>query len=225
MICENCKKLHNGEYGSGRFCSQKCARSFSTRKKRKEINQKVSKTLRTRSRPLIDKICLECNKIFKVKWSKRNQQKFCSKRCSLNNVKKRKEVIEKCRRIRVEKIKSGNYSGWKQRKSNFQSFPEIFFERVLKNNKIRYEKEKKINRFWIDFALIDYKVALEIDGKQHDYPERRKHDEQRDKIIEDESWSVYRIKWRDIKSKEGKEYIKNKITKLLLFLSERGQVW
>ena len=44
-ICENCNIEHNGEYGSGRFCSVKCARGFSTKEKRKEINEKVSDTL------------------------------------------------------------------------------------------------------------------------------------------------------------------------------------
>jgi ribulose bisphosphate carboxylase small subunit len=36
LICENCKCIHDGTYGSGRFCSQKCAKTFSTRK---SINQ------------------------------------------------------------------------------------------------------------------------------------------------------------------------------------------
>lgn len=44
-ICENCNKEHNGSYGSGRFCDKVCARGFSTKSKRKEINEKVSKTL------------------------------------------------------------------------------------------------------------------------------------------------------------------------------------
>lgn len=44
-ICENCKSEHDGIYGSGRFCTIKCARGFSTKSKRKEINEKVSKTL------------------------------------------------------------------------------------------------------------------------------------------------------------------------------------
>lgn len=48
MECENCGKEHNGNYGSGRFCSNKCARSFSTKNKRKEINEKVSKSLKGR---------------------------------------------------------------------------------------------------------------------------------------------------------------------------------
>ena len=28
-ICEYCNKEHDGTYGSGRFCSNKCARKFS----------------------------------------------------------------------------------------------------------------------------------------------------------------------------------------------------
>jgi len=48
MVCENCNCEHNGEYGSGRFCSSKCARSFSTNRNREEINKKVSESLRGR---------------------------------------------------------------------------------------------------------------------------------------------------------------------------------
>lgn len=46
MKCENCEKEHKGDYGSGRFCSQKCARGFATKKDREDINRKVSKTLK-----------------------------------------------------------------------------------------------------------------------------------------------------------------------------------
>lgn len=46
MQCEKCGKEHDGSYGSGRFCSAHCARSFSTLNNRLEINQKVSETLR-----------------------------------------------------------------------------------------------------------------------------------------------------------------------------------
>lgn len=46
--CENCNKLHNGKYGSGRFCGAYCARGYSTKFKRKEINKKVSNTLKGR---------------------------------------------------------------------------------------------------------------------------------------------------------------------------------
>jgi hypothetical protein len=48
MRCENCNDTHNGSYGSGRFCSSKCARGFSTKGKRKEINKSVSNKLKGR---------------------------------------------------------------------------------------------------------------------------------------------------------------------------------
>lgn len=48
MNCENCKNEHNGYYGSGRFCSSKCARGFSTKSKRAEINKKISSKLKGR---------------------------------------------------------------------------------------------------------------------------------------------------------------------------------
>ena len=48
MLCENCNIEHTGSYGSGRFCSAKCARSYSTKNKREEINTKISKKLKGR---------------------------------------------------------------------------------------------------------------------------------------------------------------------------------
>ena len=49
-ICENCKNEHDGQYGSGRFCSSKCARGFSTKEKRSLINEKVSKKSKRNAR-------------------------------------------------------------------------------------------------------------------------------------------------------------------------------
>lgn len=78
MKCENCKKEHDGTYGSGRFCSTKCARGFSTKAKREEINEKVSATLSKNGKPTIkiSDFCLNCgNK------TRRRSYKFCSCKC------------------------------------------------------------------------------------------------------------------------------------------------
>lgn len=45
IICEFCEKEHDGSYGSGRFCNKQCASAFSTKAKRKDINEKVSRSL------------------------------------------------------------------------------------------------------------------------------------------------------------------------------------
>lgn len=47
--CELCGKVMAEYYGSGRFCSELCARSFASKDKRAEINQKVSLKLTGRS--------------------------------------------------------------------------------------------------------------------------------------------------------------------------------
>lgn len=78
-LCESCYQQHNGAYGSGRFCSSACARSFSTAKKRKSINARVSIKL---SKPKTTRLCLVCNKTFVVK---KKQQKFCTKTCAAHH--------------------------------------------------------------------------------------------------------------------------------------------
>ena len=74
--CENCKQDNDGSYGSGRFCSTKGARSFSTKAKRKEINEKGSKTLS--NAPLIKK-CKQCGCNFNAA---KKSRLFCSVSCA-----------------------------------------------------------------------------------------------------------------------------------------------
>lgn len=44
-VCDYCSKEHDGSYASGRFCNRGCASGFCTKRKRKEINEKVSNSL------------------------------------------------------------------------------------------------------------------------------------------------------------------------------------
>lgn len=66
MNCENCNTCHDGNYGTGRFCSESCARSFSTTKskdKKKKIfclncNKPIIVALRSSNKLY----CIECKK-------------------------------------------------------------------------------------------------------------------------------------------------------------------
>lgn len=97
MKCENCKTPHTGEYGSGRFCSSRCARGFSTKFKRTEINKRVSEKLSGRELTESHKQhiafgrkydttitntrkCAFCDEEFKCKSSDTRQ--YCSNNCS-----------------------------------------------------------------------------------------------------------------------------------------------
>jgi hypothetical protein len=75
-FCENCGNECFESYGSNRFCSKECARSFSTKEKRKEINHKVSKSLSKEKIPKV-KVCLYCKKEFKTY----KNSKYCSHKC------------------------------------------------------------------------------------------------------------------------------------------------
>jgi hypothetical protein len=91
IICENCNSEHTGNYGSGRFCSQKCSRSYSTKDKRDSINEKLSRTFRNNLRsgiktgfinPVdnVSRECPICKNVFEVKPSSR--KKTCSNSCA-----------------------------------------------------------------------------------------------------------------------------------------------
>jgi len=80
-ICENCNFEHDGSYGSGRFCSKKCAKGFSTKEKRILINKKVSKTLKEKPKleaPIFEYICEKCRNTFFSTKIRDNHKKHCN---------------------------------------------------------------------------------------------------------------------------------------------------
>jgi hypothetical protein len=106
MFCENCKEQHNGIYGSGRFCSIKCARGFATKSNRVEINKKVSDKLSNRKlsdehkkhieqannfnrKEKTTRCCLECNSNMLCRPS--DNRKFCTTKCWATYTEKNKE--------------------------------------------------------------------------------------------------------------------------------------
>jgi len=98
MKCENCDKKHDGNYGSGRFCSKKCARGFSTKEKRKEINKKVSIALGGTGKK---RICLFCGK-------ETNNKKFCNNQCQGNfAIKQFEDIVTKTGKFPNKSADSG----------------------------------------------------------------------------------------------------------------------
>ena len=204
--CEYCNKTHIGKYGSGRFCSEKCSRGFSTKNKRSEINIKVSKKLKGSGKSDLVLICNYCYNEFKIGWNKRDQ-KFCSVSCSS---KEKWKDLEFKRRISERSsieafrrhLDPNSKFGWTTRKKLSMSYPEKIADSVLRESKILYEYEYPFYKFFIDFAILDEKIAIEIDGRQHNEPKRKESDERKDKKLKDEGWRVFRIKWPEDNIKE-----------------------
>ena len=224
-ICENCGCSHDGSYGSGRFCSSKCARGFSTKSKRTEINKKVSTALFGRhyiqgSRTYIyvlPRYCKHCG----IQLGRRNRSGYCQhcvRSCSpvFNSV----EYKEKIRQSQLRLVANGMHNGWKSR--NIKSYAEKFFETVLCNNRIAYERERSVGKYFLDFVIGD--IDLEIDGKQHQYADRKQSDIVRDAYLRSKGFFVYRIKWNEINSDAGKDMMKAKIDLFLDFVDRFANV-
>jgi signal peptidase I len=89
----------------------------------------------------------------------------------------------------------------KSRWNNQPSYPEEFFMKVIDNNfsNKEYTREYPVGIYSIDFAWIESKKCIEIDGDQHQrFEEYRKRDERKDKLLKEEGWEILRIKWKDL---------------------------
>lgn len=83
----------------------------------------------------------------------------------------------------IKRVKDGRHKGWSSR--NIESFPEKFFKQVLDNNNIKYQFNYSITKkslgvnesscYFLDFKIGD-NIDLEIDGKQHEWKERKESD-------------------------------------------------
>jgi very-short-patch-repair endonuclease len=155
------------------------------------------------------KICLICNMEFQYK----TERKYCSIKCR----QKDPLYIQKLRDANLKHVVDGTHKGWKHR--NNPSYPELFFMTVLKNNNIEYEFERPEGKYFIDFALHEKKIALEIDGKQHLQEKRKISDNLKDNYLKSIGWKVYRIPWKSINTENGKTYIKEKIYEFIKFYS------
>lgn len=85
--CEKCEVLHNGTFGSGRFCSDRCAKARNSSGKLKgKKNKKLQEYFRKKY-PGIKKLCEYCRNEMILKQS-RSSIKFCSPDCRKNGRKK-----------------------------------------------------------------------------------------------------------------------------------------
>lgn len=98
----------------------------------------------------------------------------------------------------------------KSRWNNKKSYPEEFFTSVIENEFLdkNYTCEYNVKIYSIDFAWVDKKLAIEIDGDQHQrFQEVIERDKRKDSVLISEGWKVLRIKWKDMYS-DSKKWIK-----------------
>lgn len=75
--------------------------------------------------------------------------------------------------------------------SGYRTDIEAMAETVLIELGVRYEFEKRVGRFWIDFTLPDLGIGLECDGWRHEAKVEK--DADRDRTLLERGWRIVRI--------------------------------
>ena len=236
MICEFCGQEHNGEYGSGRFCSKSCRMKYIASKVK---NHKCNWPHHDANN---NWKCRICNKIFRTRkemtehrnnihgkvkqWNKglKNETSESLKKASETYKKHIKEGLiipyqlgkpipeEVKKKIsysmkKAHEEKRAYYIGKKEKLNGGMSYPEMWFENVIIDrfeNK-NFEYNFHVGSYYLDFAWVECKKCIEIDGEQHYRFERHiKHDKIRDEYLKSLGWIILRLPWKDIISDKEK---------------------
>ena len=215
-----------------RFCGSSCSASFNNRSRgphSAKTKEKIS--IRTRESILglieegviprakiLEKKCMFCAEGFSASMSKKSKI-FCSKSCKVKYGKTNPEAVAKARllgRKSVERqMKQGRWKGWSGQGEGVRSYPEKYVEERIVSAGSLYSFQHQVGPYKIDFAFIERMIALEVDGKQHEYPKQKESDLRKDAYISQLGWLVFRLKWKSIKTKSGKAYVDKQIDDFL----------
>lgn len=94
------------------------------------------------------------------------------------------------------------------REEIYQTSLEKETENILNELSVKYSSQYSVRSgFIIDFAVIDKKIAIEVDGeKWHSSKEAMKHDRFKDYMLKRKGWKVIRLKenekenWKELLS-------------------------
>ena len=106
------------------------------------------------------------------------------------------ETKEKMRKSRAKYLASDE-SAFVRRQKGKMSYGEAWLHDLFVTNNV-YCKYDVVNEYceypyFIDFAFVNEKIAVEFDGICHLKKNRQKHDKKRDAYLENKGWRIFRI--------------------------------
>ena len=110
------------------------------------------------------------------------------------------EQRKHCSEARKRVIQKNGGIWWNSRSKCKRSYAEEWTLKVIKNEfqDQNFVEEYHLGRWFMDFAWPNKKCYIEIDGSQHEWPERKKNDEEKDTFYKSLGWKVLRLSWKYI---------------------------
>jgi len=176
--------------------------SAPVRKVKGERKQVKRRSSRINAVPFVNscEICSEKFTTFRKKT--KTCSTVCLRKLQVKNNEANLEIRIEAGKKTIERImREGKWKGWSGKGE--PSYPEKFIAGLLDKASVEYVREHPVSRFSLDFAFMARKVALEVDGKQHEYPDRKAHDVARDDLLGTMGWKVFRLKWKPVNKQEG----------------------
>lgn len=85
--------------------------------------------------------------------------------------------------------------------NNKPSWPEQWFMMVVENEfqDKNFKREFPFHKFSLDFAWVEKKRCIEIDGEQHERSEEQKRrDLEKNRLLKEDGWELLRMPWREV---------------------------
>jgi very-short-patch-repair endonuclease len=152
--------------------------------------------------------CIYCNKERKLKSGLVFHKTCCYEECKKKFYDNKNKMSSHSKNLISGKIKKahkeGRHPGWNHinLNKNNRSKPEEIFLNWINNDdffiKYTIEEKKPFFKYSLDFAILELKTDIEIDGIQHiRSKESIDHDKKRDEFMINKGWRVYRISVKD----------------------------
>ena len=123
-------------------------------------------------------------------------------RMAFQHTEETKELIRR-KRFEYLKKKTGKTAWERRAKGELSYLEKWFFDNVIEKYNLYdiYDigNEYPVYPYFIDFAFLNIKLCVELDGACHFKNKKRiEHDIKRDNFLVDEGWKIYRIRFDEI---------------------------
>lgn len=212
--CQTCGEIYFVQpcFSDSKFCNRNCRRhSEETKSKLKDIGKRQVITPKQLE-------ALAKNRTWRTGQTKETNPKIAAQAKKLSQMYKGRRMPQFDKQYEFSKTPEGRKQNSERKKKYYAENPEKHINRILakkgfetyiekkmrlalESARISFENQFKIGRFWVDFAIPSYQIAIEVDGEY--WHKDKEKDARRDAVINSHGWLVLRFAGKRVVNEIG----------------------